>query len=156
MKTLVAIILALGVGFAAAYFIVSGQKNTQPEQMKVPPPVAVAAPAPAEQIVVVPAPAAPATMPESPQEILDDLLRMKPDAGGSRNAALRLVVFKLEMLKQCGAAAVPAIRAFIGRNVDVNYSQPDNSNSEGSPTFANRVLNRSIGASRKRIARTYR
>lgn len=125
MKTLVAIILALGVGFAAAWFIVSSQKNAQLEQLKAPPPATVAAPAPVEKIVMMPAPATPAPVVESPQEILDELLNIKLGADNSRNADLRLVVFKLETLKQRGASAVPAIRAFMGRNVDVNYSQQD-------------------------------
>ena len=38
-----------------------------------------------------------------------------------RNTSLRFVVFKLESLAQRGVAAVPAIRSFIGRNVDVDY-----------------------------------
>jgi len=140
MKTLAAIVLALGVGFAAAWFIVSSQKNAQLEQLKTLPPAAVATPAPTpapvEKIVMVPAPAAPAPVVESPQEILDELLNLKLGADNSRNAAMRLVVFKLELLKQRGAAAVPAIRAFMSRNVDVNYSPQDVANSDGSPVVA--------------------
>jgi hypothetical protein len=134
MKILLAVILALGVGFAAAYFIVSSQKNAQLEQLKARPPVAVAAPAspPEEKIIMVPAPAAPAPAVESPQEILDELLNIKLGADNSRNADLRLIVFKLETLKQRGADAVPSIRSFIGRNVDVNYSQQDVASSDSS------------------------
>jgi len=40
MKTLVAIVLALGVGFAAAYVIVSRQKDAPREQLRAQPPVA--------------------------------------------------------------------------------------------------------------------
>jgi hypothetical protein len=141
MKTLAAIVLALGFGFAAAYFIVSSQKNAQLEQLKAQPPAAAApAPAPEEKIVMVPAPAAPAPVLESPQEILDELLNVKLDGDGSRNSALRLVVFKLETLKQRGAAAVPAIRAFIGRNVDVNYSQQDVASSDNSQAVASGLV----------------
>jgi hypothetical protein len=139
MKTFVAIVLALGIGFAAAYFIVSKQKDAQLEQLKAQSPVAVApapAPAPVEKIVTV---AAPAPAGESPQDLLDDLLNVKLDAAGSHNSALRLVVFKLEMLKQRGASAVPAIRAFIGRNVDVDYNPQDiyNSNTGTGQSAAN-------------------
>jgi hypothetical protein len=131
MKKLVVIVLIFGVGFAAAYIFVSGQKSLQPEQLKTPPQSVVApAPAPVEKIVMVPAPAAPAPTVESPSEILDELLNVKFDGTVSHNSALRLVVFKLETLAQRGAAAVPAIRAFMGRNVDVNYNYnpPDNNN----------------------------
>jgi len=130
MKTLAAIVLALGIGFAAAYVIVSRQKDAQLEQLKAQPQVAVAPPAaaPVEKVVMAAAPTAPAG--ESPQDILNDLVNMNLDAAGSRNAALRQVVYKLEMLAQRGNLAVPAIRAFIGRNIDVDYSQPDNQNNQ--------------------------
>ncbi|MDD5141617.1 MAG: hypothetical protein PHY43_15315 [Verrucomicrobiales bacterium] len=130
MKTLAAIILALGVGFAAAYVVVSKQKDAQLEKLKAQPQVAdVAAPAPApvEKVVMISAPAAPAE--ESAQDILNDLLNVKLGSGSERNTGLRMVVFKLEMLAQRGKLAVPAIREFIGRNVDVTYSQQDNPNS---------------------------
>jgi hypothetical protein len=146
MKTLVAIVLALGVGFAAAYVIVSRQKDAQLEQLKAQPPVTVFAPAPApvpvEKIVMISAPA-PAV--ESPEDILDDLLNVKLDADGSRNSALRMVVFKLETLKQRGASAVPAIRSFLGRNVDVDYNQQSNNNSDNS---ANQTTASGVGGGR--------
>jgi hypothetical protein len=139
MKTLVAVILALAIGFAAACVIVSRQKDAQLEQLKSQPQVAavaIPAAAPEEKIVMAPAPAAAAPAVESPQEILDELFNVKVGEGSSRNAALRLVVFKLETLKQIGAAAVPAIRAFIGRNVDVDYSQQNAANSDSSASQA--------------------
>jgi len=126
MKTLVAIILALGVGFAAAYVVVSKQKDALIEQLKAQKPPAPVAPTPAEKVVVAAAaPSAPAQ--ESPEDILTDLLGIKIGSGEARNNALRLVVFKLEELAQRGNAAVPAIRAFLGRNVDVDYNTQDNS-----------------------------
>jgi len=127
MKTLVAIILALGVGFAAAYVVVTKQKDAliaQLQAQRAQPPAA-AAPAPTEKAVVAAPPSAPAQ--ESPEDILNDLLNIKIGAGEARNNALRLVVFKLEELAQRGDAAVPAIRAFLGRNVDVDYNTQDNS-----------------------------
>ena len=126
MKTLVAIILALGVGFAAAYVVVSKQKDALIEQLKAqkPQPQA-AAPAPVEKVIVAAAPSAPAG--ESPEDILNDLLGIKMDSGEAHNNALRMVVFKLEELAQRGNPAVPAIRLFLGRNVDVDYNAQDNS-----------------------------
>jgi hypothetical protein len=148
MKTLAAVILALAIGFAAAYVIVSWQKDAQLEQLKSQPQVAavaVPAAAPEEKIVTVPAPATPASAAESPQEILDELLNVKLGEGSSRNAALRLVIFKLETLKQIGAGTVPAIRAFISRNVDVDYGQQNAVNSDSSASqsaVAGRGFNR--------------
>lgn len=126
MKTLVPLILALGLGFAAAYVLVSKQKNAELEQLKAQAPAAAEAapaPAPKEKVVVISTPAAPVE--ESPQDILNDLLNVNLGADGSRNAGLRRVIFKLELLAQRGSQAVPAIREFFGRNVDVAYTQQD-------------------------------
>jgi hypothetical protein len=127
MKTLIAVILALGVGFAAAYVVVQAQfkKQQPPSQTAVQP-----APAPTEKVVVAAAPAAPAE--ESSEDILNDLLNVKLDSENERNTALRMVVFKLETLRLRGNLAVPAIRAFLGRNVDVDYSPPENQNANAS------------------------
>src|SRR5712671_4765654 len=130
MKTLVAIILALGLGFAAAYVVVSKQKDAELQKLKAQPQaaaVAAPAPAPVEKVVMMSAPAAPAE--ETAQDVLNDLLNVKLGSGNERNSGLRMVVFKLETLTLRGKLAVPAIREFIGRNVDVDYSQQDNSNS---------------------------
>ena len=136
MKTLVAIILALGIGFAAAFVVVSNQKDAliaKLKAQKAPEPVA-SAPAPTQGAVAAAAPAGPAQ--ESPQDILTDLLSIKMGSGEARNNALRMVVYKLEQLAQCGNSAVPAIRAFLGRNVDVDYNDQDestNTNRFGGP-----------------------
>jgi len=135
MKTLVAIILALGLGFAAAYFVVS-KKDVQAEAVNIPTAVV---PVPTselvEKIVTVTVPSAPVE--ESPQAILDDLLNVKLGEGSARNMALRMVVFKLETLSQRGKSAVPAIRAFFARNVDVDYNQQDSSNVSTNQADAN-------------------
>ena len=126
MKILVTIILALGVGFAAAYVVVS---RHDAQQLKAQPPVVTVtapAPAPVEKVIMAAAPAAPAE--ESAQDILDDLLNTKLGTGSSRNTGLRIVVFKLETLTQRGKLTVPAIRSFLGRNVDVDFNQQDTSN----------------------------
>lgn len=121
MKTLVAIILALGIGFAAAYFVIPRPAPVSVEAQAPAP----SAPAPAQtRIVAAAAPAQPAE--ESPQEILNDLLNVKLGSASERNTALRMVVFKLETLTLRGQPAVTPIRAFLGRNVDVDYNQQDN------------------------------
>lgn len=135
MKTLVAIILALGLGFAAAYFVVS-KKDVQAEAVNIPTAVIpVPTSAPVEKIVTVTVPSAPVE--EAPQAILDDLLNVKLGEGSARNTALRMVVFKLETLSQRGKSAVPAIRAFLARNVDVDYNQSDSSNVSTNQADAN-------------------
>jgi hypothetical protein len=58
---------------------------------------------------------------ESAQEILNDLLALKPGIGSERNPALRKVVYKLELLASRGAAALPAIHNFSSQNIDVSY-----------------------------------
>jgi uncharacterized membrane protein YgcG len=126
MKTLVAIILALGVGFAAAYFVVSKQKIAEPAQVQPSAVTSTPASAPVEKAVVAAAPSAPAE--ESSQDILNDLLNVKLGTGSERNTALRMVVFKLETLAIRSAPSVPAIRSFLGRNVDVDYETQDNNN----------------------------
>ncbi|MEI9961238.1 MAG: hypothetical protein WDM76_08980 [Limisphaerales bacterium] len=123
---MIAIILSAWCRICRAYVIVSKQKDAEIAQLKAAPPtpaVAEVAPKTVEKVVMVPA-AAPVE--ESPQDILNDLLDVKLGSGSERNAGLRLVVFKLETLTHRGAAAVPAIRTFLARNVDVSYNQQDN------------------------------
>jgi hypothetical protein len=140
MKTLVVILLAAAVACASTYFVVSTRNAAQlkqaqaawdaeKSQLQV---SAKNSSAPVEKVIMVSTPttaAAPAE--ESPQDILNDLLNIKLGTGSERNTALRLVVFKLETLTQRGKAAIPAIRAFIGRNVDVDYETQDNNNNGG-------------------------
>ena len=135
MKILSIILLAAGVSFASTYLVVSNQQAAQLKAAQAQWDVekaqfeaAAAAPgrpaAPAPTIVMSTPQSAPAE--ESPQDILNDLLNIKLGSGNQRNTALRMVVFKLESLAQRGKASVPAIRAFIGRNVDVEYGEQSN------------------------------
>ena len=137
MKIILVTVLALGVGFAAAFFGFS--QHPAPETVRVVAaeiPVAPAnpapAPAPVEKVVLMPAPPE-----ETAQDILNDLLNLKLGSGNARNAGLRKVVFKLETLTLRGNPAVPAIHEFIGRNVDVTYSAQDNANSPTNTPDAN-------------------
>jgi len=131
MKTLIVILLAAGVACASTYFVVSTEKSAQLKQAqaawdaeKAQLEAAAKTNVVSAQTVVV---SAPSSVPagESPEDILNDLLAVKLGSGEARNASLRFVVFKLESLAQHGVAAVPAIRSFIGRNVDVDYSAQD-------------------------------
>ncbi|MGA3164418.1 MAG: hypothetical protein ABSD77_09545, partial [Verrucomicrobiota bacterium] len=144
MKTLIAVILALGVGFAAAYVVVSKQKDALLEQLKAQQtqPQTNSTPAPVEKVIMA-AVSAPAE--ESPQDILNDLLNAKLGTGSERNTGLRMIVFKLESLVQRGKAAVPAIRAFLGRNVDVEYSEQSNANNQTNAGGSTNQLNNTGG-----------
>jgi hypothetical protein len=134
MKKLIVILLAAGVSFASTYFVVSNQKAAQlkaaqarwdAEKAQLQAAAAVKdSPAPAPTVIVSAAPSAPAE--ESPQDILNDLLSIKLGSGSGRNTALRMIVYKLEMLAQRGKASVPAIRSFLSRNVDLEYGEQSN------------------------------
>src|SRR6185312_3109940 len=147
MKTLIAIVLALGVGFAGAYVIVTKEKNAELAKLQQTPQVQQtpeAVDTPAQKVIVKTVAGAPAG--EAPQDILNDLLNIRLGATSSeRNTALRTVVFKLESLSQCGATAVPATRSFIGRSVDMNYEQQDtqnqNNNNQGNGGGGNQFGN---------------
>src|SRR5581483_6756897 len=90
MKTFVAIILALGTGFAVAYVVVSKQVKHEAELPKLQP-VAATSGAPSEKVIIKTVTAAAAG--ESPQDILNALLSVRLGAtGGDRNTALRTVV----------------------------------------------------------------
>ena len=155
MKTLIVILLAAGVSFASAYFVVSNQKAAQLKaaqaqwdvekaQLEAAAAATGSPAAPAPTIVMSTPQSVPAE--ESPQDILNDLLNIKLGSGSARNMALRMVVFKLESLAQRGKASVPAIRAFIGRNVDVEYSEQSNASNNqadagGSTNQSNQINN---------------
>jgi len=135
MKKLIVILLAAGVSFASTYLVVSNQKAAQlkaaqarwdAEKAQLQD-VAVAKGNPAARVPTVIASAAPsAPAEESPQDILNDLLNIKLGSGSGRNTALRVIVYKLETLAQRGKAAVPAIRSFLSRNVDLEYGEQSN------------------------------
>jgi len=135
MKKLIVILLAAGVSFASTYLVVSNQKAAQlkaaqarwdAEKAQLQD-VAAAKGNPAARVPTVIASAAPsAPAEESPQDILNDLLNIKLGSGSGRNTALRVIVYKLETLAQRGKAAVPAIRSFLSRNVDLEYGEQSN------------------------------
>jgi hypothetical protein len=139
------ILLVAGVSFASTYLVVSNQKAAQlkaaqarwdAEKAQLEAAAATKdSPAPAPAIVMPATPSAPAG--ESPEDILNELLNIKLGSGSERNATLRLIVFKLESLAHLGKASVPAIRAFLVRNVDVQYGeQNDRNNNPNNPADA--------------------
>jgi hypothetical protein len=141
MKILIIILLAAGVACASTFLVVSSQKNAQlkaaqenwaKEKAELEAAATNNIASPSTKTVVMSAPSS-ASAEESPEDILNDLLAVKLGSDDERNTGLRYVVFKLESLAQRGNAAVPAIRAFLGRNVDVEYSVQNNANNPNDP-----------------------
>src|SRR4030095_86862 len=59
----------------------------------------------------------------APTEIIEKLTQLNPNGGDeSRNRILRRIVFHLEMLAELGPAAIPAIHDFLKQNKDVDYT----------------------------------
>jgi hypothetical protein len=141
MKILIVILLAAGVACASTFLVVSSQKNAQlkaaqenwaKEKAQLEAAATNNTASPATKTAVMSAPSS-APAEESPEDILNDLLAVKLGSGDERNTGLRYVVFKLESLAQRGTAAVPAIRVFLARNVDVEYSVQNNANNPNDP-----------------------
>jgi hypothetical protein len=139
MKTIIAILLTAGVTFAAAQWYnhnrqsahaaaqLAAQTRWETEKAALESALAAAQSHPAA------APAFAATASPgvksarlSPKEILDKLLALKLGAGVERNRNIRLVVFHLESLRECGLAALPVIRDFFAQNQDIDYTTEEN------------------------------
>lgn len=118
MKYLIAIIAAAGLGFAAAYLMVS---------KPAPAPVSAAsadtsapdAPPAAKPIALKDIP------PNSPLGILQKLVKLNPTATKDPSRTVRQIIHHLEGLTDAGDAAVPAIAAFIVTGGDMDYILPD-------------------------------
>ncbi len=133
MKTFIAALIALTVGFGVAFAIVSAQKEAALNQQKAT--LEAAWRAEKEQLEAelhgkripgkvrtvekqVNMPAASRTA----EEILQNLLTLKP-SGSGRIAIIRKIVHELEDLALLKDEAVPAIRDFLARNEDLDYSE---------------------------------
>jgi hypothetical protein len=137
MKTLVAALAALAVGFGVAFAISSAQKEAALSEQK----TKLEAQWRAERdqleeelrgkrktktierevAVTIPA--------RTAEEILQNLLTLKP-VGAARVTVIRKIVHELEDLAQLKDSAVPPIRNFLARNEDMDYSE--RSSDEGS------------------------
>ncbi len=129
MKTIIAVLLAAGLAGLAAYLVVSkreaaklaeAQAAWDQEKLHL---QEMSQKQPERRVVVqkIVTENAPASVGESPSDILNDLLAIKLGTGSARNPALRKIVYKLELLAAHGAVALPAIHDFSSRNVDVPY-----------------------------------
>ena len=162
MKTFIAILLAAGAAFAAGYWFTTQQQSTRFKTQlaaaesqwagekaalesalaaaKAQPATAAAAAAPSPQNVK-------AAARLSPKEILDKLLALKLGAGVERNRNIRLVVFYLESLKDCGPAALPVIRDFFAQNQDIDYTTEESADPNAPADQASSSSGRSRGRS---------
>jgi hypothetical protein len=138
MKNWLPVILALGVGFAAGAYWISGKKNVEilerarvsesnweAEKARLEQELAAARNKPPRiQTVYKELPAA-YTNKLNPQQILDRLIQLKPNDEESRNQAFRKIIFYMQSLVEAGSFSFAVIRDFLGQNVDVDYSQFD-------------------------------
>ncbi|MEO7298843.1 MAG: hypothetical protein ABI042_09735 [Verrucomicrobiota bacterium] len=132
MKTFLSILIAGGIGFAAAYALVSNRNDAalqnervrlealwQVEKQNLESDLALAKnrKTKTEQITTQ---VAVATR-RSAKEILDNLLKLQP-SGASRISTIRKIVHELEDLAELKNEAVPDIRGFLVKNSDLEYS----------------------------------
>ena len=136
MKTLLLILVTVGVTFASAYFVVQNQQAARTQQAvaakqaawdkekaELESALAEAQRKPAPQTLsAAPAANAPAVTRLTPRQILEKLIAIRPGTGAERTRHIRLVVFYLESLTERGTEALPAIREFLARNEDVDYT----------------------------------
>src|SRR5262245_30583423 len=134
MKRLVLCLLVAGVGFAAGMIRANRQSMVRHAQelqgMRVVWETEKAAlesalanaQAEAGRTLVVPSPPSIVTNTPprpDPQTLLNELVALRVTPGPGNALALRHAVYLLEQLKQCGPAALPAIRQFLQRNEDL-------------------------------------
>ncbi|HSH94400.1 MAG TPA: hypothetical protein VK968_09665 [Roseimicrobium sp.] len=142
MKTLATIVLTAGVAFAGAYVVVTNQQHAQADKDKAAAQAqwetqkaqlekdlkAAKNRAPRVELqtktVEVPAEGRPA------QEILNQLIALKPNSEESRNQSLRKIIHQMESLVDMGPNSVTAIRAFLGQNQDVEYEREREQNTD--------------------------
>mgnify|MGYP000123797600 CR=1 FL=1 len=166
MRTLIALLIAAGVGFAAGYVMVSKRLHaryaaelarqqaawqTEKETWLPDPRPAMPVPAPpahreATVAETAPAPGAaqPSVLPSAP-EILERLKAVKIEAGPAGLQGQREVVRLLDDLARCGPAALPAIRAYLAGDTDVNLS-PGKGKGKGPPAARDGLLPSSLRA----------
>jgi hypothetical protein len=107
MKNLILVVIAAALGFGAAYLVVSqnGEKQLSALRAQL-----------AQASSVEPAPAK-----DTPQEILQKLAVLNPNAVTNRPRAARQIIFYLESLVNAGDSAVQPISDFIATGKDVDY-----------------------------------
>jgi len=139
MRILLSFLVAAGIGFGAAYFFIAKQaesrlqaeraaaeaawqaekasleqslksaRNRSPDVQRV---------TLTEQIVV--------TNKTSAAEIIEQLVRLRPETSDeSRNRTMRRIIHHFQLLASLDAEALPAIKEFLEKNQDVDYTAED-------------------------------
>jgi hypothetical protein len=122
------LLLAMGVGFAAAMLWVGHQHAARPvpvpqsdaktetasDEATPQKPTARRPAAPMEEVASAPAQ-------RSPQDLLNELVTIQVTPGPAQGRAQYRIMSLLEQLAQCGPSALPAIRQFFASNRDVAY-----------------------------------
>ena len=134
MKTVVAILLAALVGFGGAWFWNSRQQQKngattaaneagwQQEKAYLEQALTEARKKQLDVRTVTRTVATTVTNRLNATEIMEKLVKLRPDdSEDSRNRAMRLVIYHLQMLVELSDAALPVIRNFLMQNKDVDY-----------------------------------
>src|SRR5688572_28726593 len=133
MKMLLSVLVAAGVGFTAAYLYVANQTTAlkaehaklaaqwQSEKDDLESALA-AAKRKGVRVETIEKEGEPTvTHRRSAAQILENLLTIKP-AGTTRISAIRKIIHELEDLAELKGEAIPAIREFLAKNTDLDYS----------------------------------
>ena len=132
MKTVVAFCVAAGLTVAATYLFVSSQKSAQfarelelqragwdTERAEL---EAALNASKQRSSVVTTVTSEPASGRTTAHDVLEKLKKTKVLPGDQRNRSVRQIVHYLESLTELGPEAVPAIREFLAKFEDVDYS----------------------------------
>jgi len=134
MKSAIAVLVAILVGFGAGYYVLSkkhsekyGQQTAAQTDLQgrvdyLEQALAEAKNRKAEVHTINRHTSTTVTNQLSAEEILERLVKLNPNDGDdSRNRTLRQVIYNLQMLADLGPAALPTIQAFLKENKDVDY-----------------------------------
>ncbi len=140
MKTVLAMILAAGVGSAATYVIskspptkvTEASPDVTPKVKSKPERALITNKSKTSKVETVePKSETPVAGGLSAEAIIEELIQFKPAADKGRNASLRRLVHHFESLNDMGPAALPAIKVFLAKNQDVEFLRENNPSNEG-------------------------
>ena len=130
MKSVIAVLVAIAVGFGAGYYILSKKHSEKAGQQAaaetdlqskvdyLEQALAEAKKRQGEVRTVTRTTSTTITNKLSAQEILERLVKLNPNTGDeSRNRTLRQVVYHLQLLAELGPAALPTIQTFLKETV---------------------------------------
>jgi hypothetical protein len=128
IKILLVVLIAGGLGFAAAMLWINHRQTGSPESGNQPTVAQTettgetAAPSKAvSRLAAAPTEPVPVPRARSPEDILNELAGIQVTPGPAQGRVQYRIMSLLEQLAQCGSAALPAIRQFLASNRDVAY-----------------------------------